>query len=314
MPEHRAWSDCDRGRPQRAWLAVHAARPQRRRCVNYRHAYHAGNFADVLKHAVLALALAHLKRKETAFHVLDVHAGTGLYDLAGAEAGKTGEWAGGIGRLIGDAPLDPVLAERLAPYLDVIRALNPNGLRLYPGSPRLALALMRPQDRLTAVELHPEDAAALQRNLAGDPRAKALTLDAYLALKALLPPRERRGLVLIDPPFEAADEFARLIRGLREALKRWATGIYLVWYPIKDPAQTDDFAGRMAEIGLPKTLRAELFADAPKDSRLNGCGLLIVNPPYTLEADLSALGPRLAARLAQGPGREFRLDWLVAER
>ena len=282
--------------------------------MNYRHAYHAGNFADVLKHAALALVLEHLKRKDTAFRVLDMHAGTGLYDLSGREAGKTGEWAGGIGRLIGSVPpLDAASAERLAPYLDAVRALNPHGLRFYPGSPRLALALMRPQDRLIAVELHPEDAAALGRNLAGDPRAKALTLDAYRALKALLPPKERRGLVLIDPPFEARDEFARLVRGLRQALKRWATGIYLVWYPIKDPAQTNDFAGRMAEIGLPETLRAELFVAAPKDQGFNGCGLLVLNPPYTLEADLGALGPALAARLAQGPGHGFRLDRLAGE-
>ena len=284
--------------------------------MNYRHAYHAGNFADVLKHAALALVLEHLKRKDAAFRVLDMHAGTGLYDLSGQEAGKTGEWVAGIGRLIGSAaPLDTAPAERLAPYFDAVRALNPDGaLRSYPGSPRLALALMRPQDRLIAVELHPEDAAALERNLAGDRRAKALTLDAYRALKALLPPKERRGLVLIDPPFEARDEFARLVRGLGQALKRWATGIYLVWYPIKDPSLTKDFARRMAVIGLPKTLRAELYVDAPKDLSFNGCGLLTVNPPYTLEADLGALGPGLAARLAQGPGREFRLDWLARER
>ena len=285
--------------------------------MNYRHAYHAGNFADVLKHAVLALVLEHLKRKDAAFRVLDVHAGTGLYDLAGEEAGKTGEWREGIGRLLGPeaGPLDARAACRLAPYLDAIGRLNGGeALRLYPGSPCLALTLMRPQDRLLAVELHPEDAAALARTLGGDARAKTLTLDAYQALKAFLPPKERRGLVLIDPPFEVRDEFARIGEGLREALRRWTTGIFLVWYPIKDLKPATDFAHRVAALQPPKTLRAELLVRAPADpARLNGCGLLIVNPPYTLEEDLRVLGPVLADRLAQGRGGGFRLNWLVRE-
>jgi 23S rRNA (adenine2030-N6)-methyltransferase len=201
--------------------------------MNYRHAYHAGNFADVHKHAILALLLAHLRRKETPFHVLDTHAGIGRYDLFGAEAGKTGEYEDGIRKLM-TPPLDHPL---LAPYLDRVRAENSGDVvHFYPGSPCLIRGSLRQGDRMTLVERHPEDAEILRGLFRRDSQVTLREEDAYQAMKACLPPTERRGLVLIDPPYEVKDEFQRLIKGLGEALKRWPTGIYAIWYPIKSPA------------------------------------------------------------------------------
>jgi 23S rRNA (adenine2030-N6)-methyltransferase len=209
--------------------------------MNYRHAYHAGNFADVVKHAVLCRVLTHLREKPAAFRIIDTHAGAGRYDLAGPEAGKTLEWRDGIGRLMG-ATLPPPVGALLTPYLDAVAALNPDGrLARYPGSPVLAQALLRRQDRLIACELEPRAAAALERELAGDNRAKAIAIDGWTALTAYVPPTERRGVVLIDPPFEQPDEFARLGQGLAAAHRKWPTGIYLLWYPIKDPAEVQRF-------------------------------------------------------------------------
>jgi 23S rRNA (adenine2030-N6)-methyltransferase len=274
--------------------------------MNYRHAYHAGNFADVLKHAVLSLVLTHLAKKPTPFRVVDTHAGIGMYDLAGEEAGKTGEWKGGIGRLIGpDAkPLPEPVARLLAPYLDAIAALNPSGeLQRYPGSPCLALALMREEDRLVANELHPEDAETLRRTLARDKRAKVIGLDGWLALKAQLPPKERRGVILVDPPFEVPGDLDRLAAGLEQALRRFAGGTYLLWYPVKDVRPIAAFRRAVAEVALPESIAVELTMREPVDAgRLNGCGLIVINPPYTLEADLGVLLPELVERLSDGAG------------
>lgn len=274
--------------------------------MNYRHAYHAGNFADVLKHAVLALVLIHLRKKPAPFRVIDTHAGIGMYDLESEEAGKTGEWRGGIGRLMGPdvAPLPVEAAELLRPYLDAVRALNPDGVpRRYPGSPCLALAMMREADRLVANELHPDDAAALRRTLARDKRAKVLELDGWLALKAQLPPKERRGVVLVDPPYEAQGELERLVTGLENARRRFAGGVYLLWYPIKDLRPIAAFHRAVAGIGAANALAVDLLIRAPVDAgRLNGCGLVILNPPFTLDADLRTLLPVLAERLSDGAG------------
>lgn len=288
--------------------------------MNYRHAYHAGNFADVLKHAVLARVIDYLKRKEAPFRVIDTHAGAGRYALTSPEAGKTGEWQGGIGRLIGPeaAPLPPRAAELLQPYLDAVRAENGGrGLTVYPGSPCIALALMRAQDALIANELQPEELAHLKGAIAGDRRAKTMALDAWVALKALLPPRERRGVILIDPPFEQPGELERVSEGLAQALKRFATGVYMAWYPIKDPTPIarfhTDLQARMSDLGLPDLLRVELFIQRPDDpDRLNGCGLVIANPPYTLEAELEALLPELTRRMAVPVGGgSHRVDHIV---
>jgi len=285
--------------------------------VNYRHAYHAGNFADVLKHAVLALAIEHLKGKDAPFRVLDTHAGSGRYDLGARPAELTGEWRRGIGRLWGpEAP--PLPAEAAAPlstYLDAIAALNPDDrLRWYPGSPMLAAALLRGQDRLTACELHPEHAESLRALLARDKRAKVLALDGWLALGAFLPPKERRGLVLVDPPFEQPGEFERLGRGLLEAVRRWPGGTYLVWYPLKDTPQVATFLAMVAGGGVPKALRVEFWTRSPGDAPgLAGAALLVVNPPFRLEEQLRLLGPLLVERLGQGGGARLEVDWPVPE-
>lgn len=274
--------------------------------MNYRHAYHAGNFADVLKHAVVASIIAYMRRKDAAFRIIDTHAGCGAYDLAGVEASKTGEWRSGIGRLIGpEAEAVPeAVATILSPYLDVVRGLNPNGeVTRYPGSPLIAQTMMRAQDRLIANELHPIDAETLRSTLGRDRRSKVLTIDAWTALKSLLPPIERRGLVLVDPPFEEPGELERLVRGLTEAVRRFASGTYVLWYPVKEPAATTRFLDAIAGLALPKVLAAELFVRAPvRADVLNGCGLVIVNAPHTLATQLDVLLPFLATRLAQAEG------------
>lgn len=277
--------------------------------MNYRHAYHAGNFADVVKHVALSLVLTHLRRKDTPFCVIDTHAGIGLYDLAGVEAGKTGEFQEGIARLLASTGLP----ESLAPYLAAVRSANPGwpDLRHYPGSPMIAREALRPGDRLALVELHPEDAVSLRRLFGHDRQVGVHEGDAYQALKALLPPKERRGLVLIDPPFEVKDEFQRIARGLTQALKRWERGIYGIWYPIKDPLPVERFLGEVAAFGLP-CLTAEFYRQPPDNpERLNGCGLLVVNPPWKLDEDLALLLPDLSHRLgATGPAG---VRWLVPE-
>lgn len=280
--------------------------------MNYRHAYHAGNFADVLKHAVLALVIEHLKLKDAPFRVIDTHAGSGLYDLEGEQAGKTGEWRDGIGRLQGDSPLPPDAAAVLAPYLGAVAAVNaPGVLRYYPGSPWLALALMRASDRLVANELHPEDAASLAASVARDRRAKILELDGWVAIKSLLPPKERRGVVLIDPPFEVPDEFERLRLGLREAVRRFATGTYLLWYPIKDPRRVASFRRSIADIDHLDGLSVELHIGAPRGpNTLCGCGLIILNPPHTLRAQLDVFASFLPQRLAQWLGASMSIEGL----
>jgi 23S rRNA (adenine2030-N6)-methyltransferase len=284
--------------------------------MNYRHAFHAGNFADVVKHATLARILVHLKEKPAAFRVLDTHAGAGLYDLAGAEASRTGEWRDGIGKLLA-AQLAPKARELLAPYLDAITALNPEAQpNVYPGSPALAQSLMRPQDRLIACEREPAAAQALSGHLRGDKRAKAIAIDGYTALNAYVPPKERRGLVLIDPPFEQPDEHSRLAQALAAAHRKWPTGIYAIWYPIKDTRETESFARRVARLGIARILRAELILPARGEERLRGSGLILVNPPWRLEAELGMLYPALAQALT-APSKEgatTRIGWLTGEK
>jgi 23S rRNA (adenine2030-N6)-methyltransferase len=282
--------------------------------MNYRHAFHAGSFADVLKHAVLTRALLHLREKEAAFCVIDTHAGAGRYDLAGAEASRTQEWQDGIGKLWNHPP-DGEAGELLAPYLALVRAENPNGaLRSYPGSPLIARALCRPQDRMVWCELEPAERNKLAASLGHDRRAQVSELDGWTALKSLLPPGERRGLVLVDPPFEEPNEFERLLDGLTEAHRRFATGVYLLWYAIKDPREAENFARRVARLGITKILRIELTVGSrPTDDPLAGCGLIAVNPPWTLEPELKVLLPALARLLGHANGGGYRLDRLAGE-
>jgi 23S rRNA (adenine2030-N6)-methyltransferase len=279
--------------------------------MNYRHAYHAGSFADVLKHAVLASILTYLKRKPAPFRVIDVHAGAGRYDLSRPEAVRTGEWRGGIGRLLSaDAPPLPAdVAAHLAPYLEAVRSLNePGRIVSYPGSPLLARLLKRPEDRLVANELHPEDRQALEGELGRDRAVKVMGLDAWVALKSLLPPPERRGLLLIDPPYEEPDEMARAVRAIGEAMKRFATGIVMLWYPIKVSGEHRTVHEALAGYRSLKALVAELSIRPEVEARgLNGCGLMIVNPPWPLKTELECLLPFLAERLAERPGGNHRL-------
>jgi 23S rRNA (adenine2030-N6)-methyltransferase len=283
--------------------------------MNYRHAYHAGNFADVLKHAVLTLVIDYLKRKPTPFRVIDTHAGSGCYDLNSGPAQKTGEWTRGIGRLLGPAALpipDPV-RPLLAPYLEAVASLNtPDALRRYPGSPLLARRLLRESDRLIVNELHPEDGAELATRFKRDRQTKVLRLDAWTVLKAALPPKERRGVILIDPPFEVPDELRRLERGLGDGVERFPTGIYLLWYPIKDPKPIEAFHRRLVSMGTRTVLDAQLLIRSPTDGTiLNGCGLVIVNPPFQLDAILNVLLPFLAERLGEDGGARHRLRSLA---
>ena len=285
--------------------------------MNYRHAYHAGSFADVVKHAVLCRIIAHLRQKPAAFRVIDTHAGAGVYDLTGPEAGKTCEWRTGIGRLVGEdaQPLPDQARALLAPYLDAVASFNLSGkLTAYPGSAALLQTMLRRQDRMIACELEPQAAAALLRQLRGDPRAKALAIDGWTALGAYVPPKERRGLVLVDPPFEQPEEFARLVLGLETAHRKWPTGSYLLWYPIKDPAEVAALTRRLSRTGIRKMLRVELIVPtASEDLGLRGSGLVVVNPPWTLHGELKVLLPALAAVLGRSGRPALTLDWLTGE-
>ncbi len=282
--------------------------------MNYRHAYHAGNFADVVKHVVLARIIEYLKRKDAAFRVIDTHAGIGLYDLASEEADKTQEWRSGIGRLFGQN-FPPDVGALLQPYLDAVGLPQAgNDLAEYPGSPLIARRLMRAQDRLFAIELHPEDAARLRDLFAGDIQVRVLELDGWLSLGAHLPPKEKRGLVLIDPPFEEPGEFDRMADGLATAHRRWPGGVYALWYPIKDRSAVEAFRRRLAETGIPKILDIHFDIRAPSSElRLDGCGMVVVNPPFTLEAEMSALLPVLSRLLSDGAGAKFVIRWISTE-
>jgi 23S rRNA (adenine2030-N6)-methyltransferase len=265
--------------------------------MNYRHAYHAGNFADCMKHALLVWLLRALRRKPGAVFVLDTHAGTGRTDLECEEAAATLEWRQGIGRLLtGEAP------EALADYLALVRAC---GERIYPGSPLLIRMMLREQDRLACCELHAQDCAALRRMFQRDPHVAVHVRDGWEALGALLPPREaRRGLVLIDPPFELPQEFERLVDGIRLARRRFAGGVVAAWYPIKHRAPVREFHDRLRDSGEPDLVCAELILRPPLDpARLNGCGLLVAAPPWGFEEEAAAILDAIADRLA-GPEGE----------
>ncbi len=258
--------------------------------MNYRHAFHAGNLGDCVKHALLVWLLRALQRKAGGMMILDTHSGIGCYDLAGEQACRTREASGGILRLL-DAPPEP-----LADYVGLVRRIG-----LYPGSPALARELLRPQDRLVCCELHPEDAALLRRGFARDPRVAVHHRDAWEALTALLPPPERRGLVLIDPPYEAPDEFARLASGLRAVTARFATGVFAAWYPVKHRAPVRALHAWMRESGIRDIVAAELWVREPLDAaRLNGCGMLVINPPYRFEQEARDILSALLGRLGAG--------------
>jgi len=282
--------------------------------MNYRHAFHAGNFADVIKHIVLVRILTYLQEKQAAFRVVDTHAGAGLYDLTGEEAERGGEWLTGIARVM-QARFSQAALPLVEPYLDIIRAFNPPpDLKAYPGSPLIARALLRPQDRLTACELEPNARKQLTEALRRDTQARVVDLDGWVALSAFVPPNERRGLVLIDPPFEAKDEFERMENGFATAFAKWPTGSYLLWYPAKSRRATDQLAQQVAGITASaaspgKCLRLE-FSVAPQMAgmALASAGLLVVNPPWTLTNELKIILPELEKPLGQGGAGRFRLE------
>ncbi len=276
--------------------------------MNYRHAFHAGNHADVLKHLVLARVLAYLCVKDKPFRALDAFAGLGFYDLGGDEALRTGEWHDGWGRLAAPFP-DPVEA-LLAPYREAVAATRArHGATSYPGSPAVIREFLRPGDRGVFVELHPADAAVLRQRYNADSRTKVMHLDGWTAINAQIPPPERRGLVLIDPPYEVPGEVERLGAHLLRAVAKWPTGIFLAWYPIKDVAAIDRMAADLdAGLGRP-ALRLDLHIHRPDDpTRLSGSGLVIVNPPWPLAGEAAVFLPALAERLAQGQYGGYRCD------
>jgi 23S rRNA (adenine2030-N6)-methyltransferase len=279
--------------------------------MNYRHAYHAGNHADVLKHIVLTRLLVHLNRKERPYRVIDAHAGTGLYALDGVEAGKTREWEGGVGKMA--APFTPEIEALLAPWREGLAALNSEGgLRYYPGSPEIASRMMRSGDRMTANELHPEDSETLAAHFRRDRRVQVTRMDAESCVKAMLPPPERRGLVLIDPPYELKDEAARAARMLAAGLKRFATGIFMLWYPVKANDDGETCLEAAKTLGAPGTLMAELrIREVFKQGGLAGSGVIVVNAPWKLDEELALLLPALADRLGLGIWGMGRVEWLV---
>jgi 23S rRNA (adenine2030-N6)-methyltransferase len=329
--------------------------------MNYRHAYHAGNFADVFKHVILVRILVHLREKPAPFRVIDTHAGAGLYDLSGDDANRTGEWRDGIGRLAGAslaATVEAAAAELIAPYRAACRDAEAQwpAQRLYPGSPVIAARLLRPRDRLIASELEPAAAAALARNLRskaaprewgprgardamplavpgavpaldGSPaargaagkapaeQAKILRMDGWTALNAYVPPKERRGLVLIDPPYERLDDFARLAAGVTAAHRKWPSGIYMLWYPVKSREGPDHLARALRCVAPDKRLRAEIaIAAAESHSGLSACGAIVLNPPWKLAAELGIILPALCDVLGRDAGRCYALDLLEPSR
>ena len=278
--------------------------------MNYRHAYHAGNFADVMKHALLARILAHLLKKPAAFRVIDTHAGIGIYDLAGEEASKTGEWCSGVGAM--DAPFSPDVETVLEPWRQAVAALRADrGPSAYPGSPAIVRSMLRAQDRAILVEKHPQDHATLAAEFRHAANVKVVHLDGWAALGGFIPPKERRGLVLIDPPFEEQGEFARCAARFAQALRRWPTGIVALWYPVKHEREVAAFAEAVSSAVTARTLRLELHVAPADGTRLAGSGLLVANPPFTLAQDAGRLLPALVKRFG---GAGFVCEDLVPER
>lgn len=288
--------------------------------MNYRHHYHAGNFADVFKHALLVQLVRGMQRKEKGFLFLDTHAGRGSYDLGLAAHGdsleRKPEHPDGIGRLWMAQGLPSPVSE----YVELVRAFDRSAgnvseeLRFYPGSPRLARALARPQDRLALCEQHPEEVEELRMEFGAEGRVSIHEMDGYTSLRAMLPPPEKRALVLIDPPFEAQDEFERVVDALRTGLRRLPAGTFAVWYPLTERARVDRFLDELAMLNLPPTFNAELtIAGEAEPVKMKGCGLLVINPPWQIDQAIEPVLPLLAGVLAQAPGGDASLRWLVPE-
>jgi 23S rRNA (adenine2030-N6)-methyltransferase len=287
--------------------------------MNYRHAFHAGNFADVMKHVVLARILVYLTLKEAPLRFIDTHAGAGRYDLGSAEARRSPEWRDGIARVLKASP-PAVIASLLEPYLRAVGPHDASGMPAsYPGSPAIAQALLRPKDRIALCEAHPEEKEKLVAALGRDARLSIVGTDGYVALNAYLPPKERRGLVLIDPAFEEPNEASHVEEALARAIRKWPTGVYVAWRPIRDAIADARFLNGIAALGAPDILRLELDVGSGEagvhgQEPLARAGLLVVNPPHTLIVEARALLPWLAVVLARnGPGRHV-CEWLTKPR
>ncbi len=288
--------------------------------MNYRHQFHAGNFADVFKHVLLLQLLRALQKKPRGFVYLDTHAGRGTYDLTaasrGASLGRTPEWPDGIGRLWAQSP--PAAAVR--DYLDLVRRCDAElggtseGPRFYPGSPWLAQAVARPQERLVLCEKHPEEVLALAAQFRDTPRTRVQEIDGYVAVRATLPPPERRALVLVDPPYEALDEFAGVARAVGEGLERLANAVFAIWYPLTERAPREELFSALRALPPPPTVAFELAVAGELSAlKLRGCGLVVVNPPWRFEADAQPALAALGAAFIQETGGGTRSEWLVPE-
>ncbi|MBG0801802.1 23S rRNA (adenine(2030)-N(6))-methyltransferase RlmJ [Methylocystis sp. H4A] len=281
--------------------------------MNYRHGFHAGNFADVFKHALLVRLLVYLRRKETPFRVIDTHAGEGAYDLSADEAERTLEWRGGVGRLADLSGASADVRTLLAPYVDCLGPFDQEGKpALYPGSPAIAQKLMRPQDRAIFCELRPDAFAALRRRFSRDERIKAIHIDGYVGLGAYVPPKERRGLALIDPPFEREDEFEAAFDAFSKSYAKWSSGIYALWHPSKSDRDIRKLHNRLRESGIRRILQLSLSIGGDGEG-LRRCGMAVVNPPFVFEEEARSLLSFLAARMAQGEGAGYEIAWLAGE-
>ncbi|MGL5250533.1 MAG: 23S rRNA (adenine(2030)-N(6))-methyltransferase RlmJ [Vibrionaceae bacterium] len=278
--------------------------------LSYRHSFHAGNHADVLKHIVLTLILDALKQKEAPFVYYDTHSGAGRYDLQGAHATKTGEFKEGIELIWQRDDLPAPLAN----YVNIIKKLNPNGaLRFYPGSPLIARTLLREQDKASLSELHPTDFALLLQEMRGDRQVKVFQEDGYARLKASLPPKTRRGVVLIDPPYELKTEYQDVVDGIAQSVKRFATGVYAIWYPVVYRRNVDVITRGLAELGIRKILQLELGVRPDSDEfGMSASGLIVINPPWQLHETMQSVLPWLQSVLAPQTGHHL-VRWVVPE-
>ncbi len=276
--------------------------------LSYRHGFHAGNFADVLKHLVEVAILQYLKKKDTPFYYHDTHAGAGLYKVAHTYMQKNREYAGGIGRLWSAKPKSQLLQD----YLGIIRQLNPDGaLAVYPGSPEIAVHMLRPTDRIWLGERHPTDFRILSEHYRRKAGVSCEMMDAWQGLKARLPPRERRGLILIDPSYELENDYRQVSRGLEDALQRFAMGTYAVWYPIIDARTTDNLLRRFTVLPCKENLHVSLdIGKVEGGPSMHACGIVILNPPYTLEATLKETLPELLALLSANKHGDYVVEKL----
>jgi 23S rRNA (adenine2030-N6)-methyltransferase len=278
--------------------------------LSYRHSFHAGNHADVVKHIVQSLILDALKQKDTPFVYHDTHSGVGRYDLTHEWSEKTGEFKQGIAKLWQQNNLP----EEMLCYLNAVKDLNSDGeLRYYPGSPRVGRAQLRDQDRMVLTELHPTDFPLLLQEFRGDRQVRMYKEDAFEKLKASMPPKERRGLVLIDPPYELAKEYRDVVNAIKESHKRWETGIYAIWYPVVNRFDSSDMINGLKKAGIRKILQIELGVSPDTTERgMTASGMIVINPPWKLESQMQAILPFLQQAIAPESGH-IKIEWVVPE-